>query len=245
MIINGEKVPAFSATTLSIPNSPVDNLEAIINSSREKYSRPRAEVEEEIKETIEASEKYKKELSDSGRAAGEQGTINASDRPAFMFKAADITKSKSYNPTARTRDFSNRTRTERKPRPETPTEAFKKLKLSPNAAEEKTDRPGLKDLGKLFATKTEEIKVEAKPEKREEIIVSEPPKSKRRRERRKKKNPLEKPNPMPVKPPVSAPSNTTPSNQPKGIVKDISGDGFYFLDKNNPSEEPETFLSFH
>ena len=72
MIINGEKVPAFTATTLSIPTTPKDNFSAIITSSRLKYSRPRADVEAEIRETIEQSEKYKKNLSDSGRAAGEQ-----------------------------------------------------------------------------------------------------------------------------------------------------------------------------
>ena len=67
MIINGEKVPAFSATTLSIPDSPSDNFDAIISQSRASYARARAEVEAEIRETIEQSEKYKRELSDSGR----------------------------------------------------------------------------------------------------------------------------------------------------------------------------------
>ena len=125
MIINGEKVPAFSATTLSIPKPPQDNLDAIIESSREQYSRPRAEVEEEIRETIEASEKYKKELSDSGRIAGEQGIIHdyseakfvfkpvEKERPPkeprpshpepdedYMFKTANIAESKSFNPEA-------------------------------------------------------------------------------------------------------------------------------------------------
>ncbi len=100
MIINGEKVPAFSATTLSIPKPPTDNLDEIIESSRRQYSRPRAEVEEEIRETIEASEKYKKELSDSGRIAGEQGNIVRDDYSGaqFMFKSSDIMKSKSFNP---------------------------------------------------------------------------------------------------------------------------------------------------
>ena len=65
MIINGEKAPAFSATTLNIPKTPQDNFDSIVRSSREKYSRNRAEVEAEIRQTIEQSEKYKKNLSDS------------------------------------------------------------------------------------------------------------------------------------------------------------------------------------
>ena len=149
MIINGEKVPAFSATTLSIPESPHDNLEAIIESSRELYSRPRDDVEDEIRETIEASEKFKKELSDSGR----QELENIEEKPKFVFKAADITSSKSY------------TWAQNKNRTLSPMADFKKLKVSPNTAEDKTDRPGLKDLGSLYAAKISE-KIE-KPEKSE------------------------------------------------------------------------------
>ncbi len=123
MIIAGEKVPAFSATTLSLPQPPSDNFDAIIQHSRENFSRPRAEVEEEIRETIEQSEKYKKELSDSGR---QEGT-----NPKTVQKP-------NYKPT--------------------PKAEFKKLKLSPNTAEEKTGRLGLKDLGKLVAETKEEKK---------------------------------------------------------------------------------------
>ena len=67
MIINGEKVPAFSATTLQIPDTPKDNFNEIVEHSRANYARPRYDVEAEIRETIEQSEKYKRELSDSGR----------------------------------------------------------------------------------------------------------------------------------------------------------------------------------
>lgn len=109
MIINGEKVPAFSATTLSIPQPPTDHLEEIIESSREQYSRPRAIVEDEIRETIEASEKYKKELSDSGRAAGEQGiTQDDYSGAQFMFQSSKIMESKSFKPEA-AREKSNQT----------------------------------------------------------------------------------------------------------------------------------------
>ena len=132
MIINGEKVPAFSATTLSIPQTPKDNFAAIISSSREKYSRPRAEVEAEIKETIEQAEKYKKELKDSGRAAGEAGNLQRSISVNSASQEQGTTISKKgfvYQPTAK--------------------DDFKKLKISPNTAEDKSGRPGLKDLGKM------------------------------------------------------------------------------------------------
>lgn len=48
MSINGEKAAPFSGTTLNIPESNDDNTLEIIDRSREKYSRKRAEVEEEI-----------------------------------------------------------------------------------------------------------------------------------------------------------------------------------------------------
>lgn len=84
MIINGEKVPAFSATTLNIPKTPNDNLDAIITSSRNLYSRARADVEAEIRATIEQSEKYKKELSDSGRSAQAQNFNITNQRPSTL-----------------------------------------------------------------------------------------------------------------------------------------------------------------
>ena len=169
MIINGEKVPAFSATTLSIPTSPNDNFDAIVESSRKQYSRPRQVVEDEIRETIEQAEKYKKELSDSGRAAGEQGLKDDYSGARFMFQSSKITESKSFNPAAaaeksaqtvhKTSYENNRARNKKKkPRgksPKTPEQAFRDMKLSPNAAEEKS-RPGLKDLGKLLEEKKKE-----------------------------------------------------------------------------------------
>ncbi|MBQ3271179.1 type IV secretion system DNA-binding domain-containing protein [Candidatus Saccharibacteria bacterium] len=136
MIINGEKVPAFSATTLSIPTTPKDNFNAIIASSREKYSRPRAIVEAEIKETIEQSEKYKKELSDSGRAAGE---IGAMMNPQNQQRSTSVAPEQG---TIAKKGFVYQS---------SPKADFKKLKLSPDAAEGKTDRPSLKDLGRLIA----------------------------------------------------------------------------------------------
>ncbi len=136
MIINGEKVPAFSATTLSLPSSPEDNFEEIIKWSREHYARPRAEVEGEIRETIEQSEKYKRELSDSGRVAGEAGALKNAD-----------------------------SRTEQKPNFKfvpTPQAEFRRTKMSPNTAEGK-ERLGLKDLEKLVKDTENREKVSEKP----------------------------------------------------------------------------------
>ncbi len=182
MIINGEKVPAFSATTLSIPQPPSDNLEAIIESSREQYSRPRSVVEDEIRETIEASEKYKKELSDSGRQGTAQDDYSGAE---FMFQSSKIMESKSFKPEA-AREKSNQTihktsyednrfsakpleyrsegnnspsdqqrknrgkKNKNKNRTKTPQQAFRDQKISPNTAEDKSNRPTLKDLGRLL-----------------------------------------------------------------------------------------------
>lgn len=54
MVINGEKTPAFSATTLALPPEQIDNSAQIIENSRRLYSRPRAEVEAEINALINA-----------------------------------------------------------------------------------------------------------------------------------------------------------------------------------------------
>jgi hypothetical protein len=52
MVIQGEKAPAFSATTLTLPPPQDDNTGRIIENTRRGYSRSRAEVEAEISELI-------------------------------------------------------------------------------------------------------------------------------------------------------------------------------------------------
>ena len=96
MIINGEKTPAFSATTLSIPKPPNDITPRIVRNSRLSYARSREEVETEIRANIEAAEKWKKDLSDSGRAAGERGS-QPKGKPNYAFvptPQADFRKQK-------------------------------------------------------------------------------------------------------------------------------------------------------
>jgi len=52
MVINGEKAPAFNATTLTLPTPQMDNTGRIIENTRRNYSRSRAEVEIAIAEAI-------------------------------------------------------------------------------------------------------------------------------------------------------------------------------------------------
>jgi hypothetical protein len=56
MVINGEKTPAFSATTLTLPPPQVDNSKFIIENSRAIYSRSRADVESSISDLIKPPE---------------------------------------------------------------------------------------------------------------------------------------------------------------------------------------------
>lgn len=143
MIIKGEKAIAFSANTLCIPKTPQDNTMQIIAQSRATYSRKRAVVEQEISENISAVEKWKKDLSDSGREAGQQAqpAPKSPTSTAYSF---------SYQPDAASKPSYKNTR--RKPnKTNTPKNAFKKQKLSPNEAEGVQKQNGLNDLSKLLA----------------------------------------------------------------------------------------------
>lgn len=56
MVINGEKAPAFSATTLTLPPEQIDNTGRIIENTRRLYSRSRADVERSINEIIQPTQ---------------------------------------------------------------------------------------------------------------------------------------------------------------------------------------------
>ena len=172
MIINGEKVPAFSATTLSIPDSPNDNIDAIIAHSRDHFARPRLEVEAEIRATIEQSEKYKRELADSGRQDEPKLVIDTNEKPVFR------PVNNSSNSTEQKPNFKSTT----------PQEDFRRQNISPNTAEGK-ERLGLKDLARMVeqseSRQTENNQTSNKPDK----IKSEGnkiKKGKKRFEKRKK-----------------------------------------------------------
>lgn len=73
MIINGEKQPAFSATTLTLPKPQMDYTSAIIENSRRHYARERAEVEAEIAKVINSATKWKEGLKEQGREGNIRG----------------------------------------------------------------------------------------------------------------------------------------------------------------------------
>lgn len=213
MIINGEKVPAFSATTLSIPDSPKDNIDAIIAHSREYFARPRMEVEAEIRATIEQSEKYKKELSDSGRQDEPKLVISTSEKPVFR-------PVRSSNP-------------EQKPnlKTSTPQADFRRQNLSPNEAEGK-ESLGLKDLARIVEAGKQETKKPADGGRNKKVS-----RGKKTLKREKENASI----PAPVKPEVEYQEKSTvqiqPSNKPISLSepvkradeyaeKDNSVDGF-------------------
>lgn len=174
MIINGEKVPAFSATTLSIPDTPKDNFEAIIANSREYFARPRMEVEAEIRATIEQSEKYKRELADSGRQDSPKLIIKTeTERTNAGRPARQVNRNAEQKPNLRKAAISPAN--------------LRRNGISPNMAEGK-ERLGLKDLAKLV---NETGEGENKPAEKTSTENSRPVirKGKKRFEKRTKSTP--------------------------------------------------------
>ncbi len=73
MTIDGEKAPAFSATTLNIPPSQQDFSHQIIEHSRKMYSRPKAEIEDLIRKTSMAKAEHNANTYDRQQSGGHQG----------------------------------------------------------------------------------------------------------------------------------------------------------------------------
>lgn len=87
MMINGEKMPAFSGTTLRLPTAGTDYLNEIVANTRANYARPRAEVEAEIATAIEvpmqlqsktARERAKRAAKEAERSNGGSGAAKLS-----------------------------------------------------------------------------------------------------------------------------------------------------------------------
>lgn len=83
MVINGEKVPAFSARTLQLPPAQADNTPAIVANTREKYGQPREVVEKAINDLIQPPESLKKPAPQS-QAQAKQWPVDAGAKPVAV-----------------------------------------------------------------------------------------------------------------------------------------------------------------
>lgn len=101
---------------------------------------------------------------------------------------------------------------EYRPKPATPAGDFRKLKLSPNAAENKESRPGLKDLGSLVAARAE-VEKNGQAERAEQSIpagkTEQEARSAEKNEQATPKNQAEKPQNNPKRPVTPTKSEAT------------------------------------
>lgn len=166
MVISGEKTNAFSATTLTLPNPVNDLTPKIIENTRRYYGRPRAEIEEDIRNILAPPKQFinkkmieKQGLSpqsgwaNSGVASGITPKTEKVFEPAKpMFAAPPKTKKKDFNP----------------------------KKVSPNSMENQQPVNQLKDLNKILS--------ESNPNGSEDSKASNANSNKRRRKPRARKS---------------------------------------------------------
>ena len=86
MVINGEKAPAFSATSLSLPPEQIDNTGRIIENTRRLYSRNRSEVEAEINAGMVEQQNSSNGGNSGNSGQGNQGG-NGGQRPQSQSQA--------------------------------------------------------------------------------------------------------------------------------------------------------------
>ena len=82
MVINGEKSPAFSASTLTLPPAQTDNTPLIIENTRRIYSRSRADVEQEISAAIQPPQNLQSKKPPQSNTLGKQWPIHDGAKPA-------------------------------------------------------------------------------------------------------------------------------------------------------------------
>lgn len=139
MVIAGEKTNAFSATTLTLPQPSNDLSAKIIENTRRHYGRPRAEIEEDIRNILAPPKQYvNKRMAEVQNLTPQTGWTNSAiasgvtpqtkknfEQPKPMFKP--VVKKQSNKPN----DFNPK-------------------KISPNSAENKEVGATLKDLSKVI-----------------------------------------------------------------------------------------------
>lgn len=102
MVINGEKTPAFSARTLNLPPVQTDLTSEIIAHTRERYSRPRKEIEAEIQSAIQPPENLKPQPAQpqpkKADAVPNKQSITAPAKPSSVADAASISDEATAKP---------------------------------------------------------------------------------------------------------------------------------------------------
>ncbi|MDB5187231.1 MAG: hypothetical protein JWM07_703 [Candidatus Saccharibacteria bacterium] len=118
MVIKGEKSPAFSASTLTLPPPQTDNSATIIENTRRNYSRSRADVEQEIAEAIQPPQNLQSKRPPQSAAQAKQWPINAQTQTVTPNKIVFKTDS-STRPTPTAKPPTNTTPSSAKVNPPT------------------------------------------------------------------------------------------------------------------------------
>lgn len=82
MVIKGEKSPAFSATTLTIPSPQTDYMQHIVDSSRRKYARDRTSVEAEIQALIASTTTASAQPAPQSNTLAKKWPVDSGAKPA-------------------------------------------------------------------------------------------------------------------------------------------------------------------
>lgn len=82
MVIKGEKSPAFSASTLTLPIAQTDNSSRIIEQTRRQYSRSRADIEREISDSIQPPEQFAQKPKPQSQTMAKKWPIDAGAQAA-------------------------------------------------------------------------------------------------------------------------------------------------------------------
>lgn len=114
MVINGEKAPAFSATTLTLPLPQIDNTGRIVENTRRFYSRSRAEVEQEISTAIQPPANLQKQPQPQSQAQAKKWPIDALAQSAGIVFQTDTNTEQGSEVPSTAPVKRKRTRTRRK-----------------------------------------------------------------------------------------------------------------------------------
>lgn len=110
MVINGEKAPAFSARTLNLPPPQTDLTHNIIEQTRALYSRPRADIEQDINQRIHSSRNTDQPAGSPSRPTNQSATTPDTTQSQVVKSTNDSDDSKPA-PKKRTRSRKRRKQT--------------------------------------------------------------------------------------------------------------------------------------